>query len=135
MGTDQIIMCVVALLLGMLLANMLKSVCGCKNVVEGQRGEAVVECAKTCIEEGNFPVVDDHLRMRESCINNAEKGLLGDVTPAMCADLWKPAVRDPYHRARYVCIGACRDAADASTDGAVEEDVGVNAALAAGYAH
>ena len=36
MNTEQIIMCVVALILGMLLANMLKSVCGCK-VVEGQR--------------------------------------------------------------------------------------------------
>ena len=35
MKTDQIIMCVVALLLGMLLANMLKNVCGCK-IVEGQ---------------------------------------------------------------------------------------------------
>ena len=37
MKTDQIICCVVALLLGMLLANMLKSVCGCK-VMEGQPG-------------------------------------------------------------------------------------------------
>jgi hypothetical protein len=35
MGTDQIMYCIVALILGMLLANMLKSVCGCKNVVEG----------------------------------------------------------------------------------------------------
>ena len=35
MKTETIVMCVVALLLGMLLANMLKSVCGCK-VVEGQ---------------------------------------------------------------------------------------------------
>jgi hypothetical protein len=35
MKTDQIICCVVALILGMLLANMLKNVCGCK-VVEGQ---------------------------------------------------------------------------------------------------
>ena len=34
MNTEQILMCVVALILGMLLANMLKSVCGCK-VVEG----------------------------------------------------------------------------------------------------
>jgi len=34
MKTEQIVMCVVFLLLGMLLANMLKSVCGCK-VVEG----------------------------------------------------------------------------------------------------
>ena len=37
MKTETIVMCVVALLLGMLLANMLKSVCGCrkKKVVEG----------------------------------------------------------------------------------------------------
>jgi hypothetical protein len=35
MGTEQIMYCVVALILGMLLANMLKNVCGCK-VVEGQ---------------------------------------------------------------------------------------------------
>ena len=34
MKTEQIVMCVVFLLLGMLLANMLKYVCGCK-VVEG----------------------------------------------------------------------------------------------------
>ena len=36
MNTEQILMCVVALILGMLLANMLKSVCGCKNLIEGQ---------------------------------------------------------------------------------------------------
>ena len=35
MKTETIVMCVVALLLGMLMANMLKSVCGCKTVVEG----------------------------------------------------------------------------------------------------
>jgi len=34
MDTKTIVMCVVALILGMLMANMLKSVCGC-NVVEG----------------------------------------------------------------------------------------------------
>jgi hypothetical protein len=34
MKTETIVMCVVALILGMLLANMLKSVCGCQ-VVEG----------------------------------------------------------------------------------------------------
>lgn len=32
MKTETIVCCVVALLLGMLLANMLKSVCGCKTV-------------------------------------------------------------------------------------------------------
>lgn len=35
MNSEQIFMYVVALILGMLLANMLKGVCGCK-VVEGQ---------------------------------------------------------------------------------------------------
>ena len=39
MKTEQILMCVVALVLGMLLANMLKSVSGCK-VVEGQSCDA-----------------------------------------------------------------------------------------------
>ena len=34
MNSQTIVMCVVALLLGMLLAHMLKDVCGCK-VVEG----------------------------------------------------------------------------------------------------
>jgi hypothetical protein len=34
MNTQTIVMCVVALILGMLLAHMLKGVCGCK-VVEG----------------------------------------------------------------------------------------------------
>ena len=41
MDTDQIIYFVAALILGMLLANMLKNVCGCK-VVEGQEGTCVV---------------------------------------------------------------------------------------------
>ena len=36
MNTEQILMCVVALILGMLLANMLKSVSSCKNLIEGQ---------------------------------------------------------------------------------------------------
>jgi len=38
MDTKTIVMCVVALILGMLMANMLKSVCGCKTVVEGAGG-------------------------------------------------------------------------------------------------
>jgi hypothetical protein len=36
MKTETIVMCIVALILGMLMANMLKDVCGCKNLVEGQ---------------------------------------------------------------------------------------------------
>ena len=44
MKTDQTIMCVVALLVGMLLANMLKNVCGCE-IVEGQLGTNSVNSA------------------------------------------------------------------------------------------
>ena len=42
MNNQTIVCCVVALVLGMLLANMLKNVCGCK-VVEGQQC-GCVEC-------------------------------------------------------------------------------------------
>ena len=41
MNTENIVMCVFALILGMLLADMLKNVCGCK-VVEGGTGNAEV---------------------------------------------------------------------------------------------
>lgn len=44
MNSETIVMCVVALILGMLLANMLKSVCGCK-VVEGQTTATSVTCS------------------------------------------------------------------------------------------
>jgi len=36
MGTDQIMYCIIALILGMLMYHILKNVCGCKNVIEGQ---------------------------------------------------------------------------------------------------
>lgn len=36
MNYEQILMYVFSLILGMLLANMLKGVCGCKNLIEGQ---------------------------------------------------------------------------------------------------
>jgi hypothetical protein len=42
MDSKTICYCVVALLLGMLLANMLKNVCGC-NVVEGLEGQCVLK--------------------------------------------------------------------------------------------
>ena len=36
MNSEQILMYVFSLILGMLLANMLKGVFGCKNLIEGQ---------------------------------------------------------------------------------------------------
>ena len=58
MNSQNIVMCVVALILGMLLANMLKSVCGCK-VVEGaengpclgQKWTGSDELCQTCYNE------------------------------------------------------------------------------------
>ncbi len=45
MNSQTIVMCVVLFLIGMLLAHMLKSVCGCK-VVEG--ADQVSPCDKAC---------------------------------------------------------------------------------------
>ena len=39
MDNNTILMIVVAIVLGMLVANMLKDVCGCKNLIEGQGTE------------------------------------------------------------------------------------------------
>ena len=48
MNSETIVYCVVALLLGMLLANMLKNICGCK-VVEGQScGDYGMDVFGTC---------------------------------------------------------------------------------------
>ena len=49
MDTKTIVMCVVALLLGMLISNMLKDVCGCKNIVEGQTPEEQLASESTCV--------------------------------------------------------------------------------------
>jgi hypothetical protein len=48
MDTNNGFICVIVLLLGMLIANMLKDVCGCKNVVEG--GVGYDNCTKKCID-------------------------------------------------------------------------------------
>jgi len=46
MGTDQIMYCIVALLLGMFMYHMLKGACGCKTV-EGQGfGEVLGQLAE-----------------------------------------------------------------------------------------
>ena len=50
MNTETIVYCVVSFLIGMLLANMLKNVCGCNKTVEGawdvdsQSGDTVSNC-------------------------------------------------------------------------------------------
>jgi hypothetical protein len=68
MGTDQIMYCVVALVLGMLLANMLKNVCGCKKVVEGvevggapckSMDDMIAEGCPVSTEDPNFSKIND----------------------------------------------------------------------------
>lgn len=62
MKTETIVMCVVALLLGMLLANMLTNVCGCK-VVEGQ-GDGLPDCStlstEKCTDVTDIDECSDH---------------------------------------------------------------------------
>ena len=53
MNSETVVMCVVALILGMLLANMLKNVCGCK-VVEGK-----TSCNKNDDCPGAFTCIDN----------------------------------------------------------------------------
>lgn len=50
MNSETVVYCVVALILGMLLAHMLKSVCGCNKVVEGaaEGYETSDECEQNC---------------------------------------------------------------------------------------
>lgn len=75
MNTQTILMCVVALILGMLLANMLKNVCGCK-VVEGQ-GDQIIDRQNNQIgdrgrlsydQQGDMrgdPAIEDHDERRD----------------------------------------------------------------------
>ena len=55
MNNQTIVCCVVALLLGMLLANMLKNVCGCK-LVEGQARH-----------DGHCPSGDNEAGIKKNC--------------------------------------------------------------------
>ena len=51
MNSQTIMCCVVALILGMLLANMLKNVCGCKNVVEGLQDLPCPDPSSACLND------------------------------------------------------------------------------------
>jgi hypothetical protein len=70
MNTEQIVMCIIALLLGMLIGNMLKNVCGCK-VVEG--GTALIPHTTT----GGDNDSDDG--------NNDDKDMVGNPFTLYCS--------------------------------------------------
>lgn len=67
MKTETIGMCVVALLLGMLLANMLKDVCGC-NVVEGNKNNKCVLAAWSDLTQEQ---INKHCPKCPKCHNTA----------------------------------------------------------------
>ena len=89
MNTEQILMCVVALILGMLLANMLKSVCGCKNIIEGSSNDEFrAACANGPPESRPFNSCDTYLNTcglekeecdaHTNCVLSAFNSLEGD---------------------------------------------------------
>ena len=65
MNTEQILMCVVALILGMLLANMLKDVYGCKLVESNTNYDCGVWCKTT-------PGIEDVNGCVSQCISDAD---------------------------------------------------------------
>ena len=85
MDTKTIVMCVVALILGMLMANMLKSVCGC-NSVEGFNLSDCNDCVQDrfldpkthTFNAGLQPTTDDLTTSCPSCDAHTADILLGN---------------------------------------------------------
>ena len=67
MNSETIGMCVIALLLGMLLFNMLKNICGCK-VIEGQNNKNK-KCNDPRYQKPSLGETAERLMYTEACIN------------------------------------------------------------------
>ena len=85
MGTDQIMYCIVALILGMLLANMLKNVCGCKSVVEGMNKckcnyktwtSSLLHCNRCCNMQTEITSDFDAVSCRKLCEEGQFEGAI-----------------------------------------------------------
>ena len=81
MNTQTIMCCVVALILGMLLANMLKNVCGCK-LVEGQMTGGKCNENVDCFSEncGLNPIYNDGIQ--KTCLASDMEAAIGAVALA-----------------------------------------------------
>ena len=79
MKTETIVMCVIALILGMLMANMLKSVCGCK-VVEGQGHVCCTDRNTNCGTRGSGQVISGPTDLR-SCNNDGGHWMQTNYNP------------------------------------------------------
>jgi len=94
MGTDQIMCCIVALILGMLMANMLKNVCGCKTV-EGQPrilSEGGTQCEGPANPNNCFTGSPKNCKARKekwdgSCCSDGKVVLTSSGAPALCSDI------------------------------------------------
>ena len=89
MNNQTIICCVFALVLGMLLANMLKGVCGCK-LTEGQ--SAAVLCVNSCDAQ--------HTKM--------VSGIKTTKTPGSARDADIKAIHEQADRSRGKCYEGCQ---------------------------
>lgn len=88
MKTEQILMCIFALILGMLLANMLMDVCGCKKLVEGSNtlvGKDAEEEVGSIICKTYGPNGRDENILKECICNNLEGYHDADDLPG-CVD-------------------------------------------------
>ena len=73
MKTEQILMCIVSLILGILLANMLMDVCGCKKLLEGQ-SLAEENTVNLACENLLSNVQDSNEKILKNCICNSIQG-------------------------------------------------------------
>lgn len=87
MNTQTIFMCVVALLIGMLVANMLQNVCGCKKVEGFASGSADEDTGMPLtIDEKN--IINKFIKLENQNVENSNPcgGFYGDIrNPAIPA--------------------------------------------------
>jgi len=93
MDTKTIVMCVVALILGMLMANMLKSVCGCKSsVVEGQAGSCNISTSQSHCPPGT-PGRKAYIALLTPLLPDASVQGTGEGIYTASGDDWRDQVR------------------------------------------
>jgi len=94
---DKWIMCIVALILGMLMFHMLKNVCGCKNIVEGQFTDAMQKWRNQRGHEYLLPSDSDvmHCESHSDCKSGCCDPNLNEFTGArQCVDFPNSVCQD-----------------------------------------
>jgi len=111
MNSQTILMCVVALILGMLLANMLKSVCGCKVVEGADRIEALGRLDNILEEAGwrDYKYYAAELGSEYGCSLtwHPDKGWYDACTAAQNIANYRPPAIGPNCHAIDAAFGGC----------------------------